>query len=133
MSGSRPYSATMLDHFRAPRNRVALPAPTIAQEGVNPLCGDRVRLELALDGDVVVDAGFTANACAICVASASVLTGLVKRAPLEDVETLTVDDLLTALDTRVSSARLQCVRLPLTVLLTAVQLYRASGQGPTAV
>ena len=124
MNVNGPYSATMLEHFRRPRNRVALAAPTIAQEGVNPLCGDRVRIELALDGDVVVDAGFTANACAICVASASVLTGLVKRAPLDDVETLTVDDVLAALDSRVSPSRLQCVRLPLTLLLTAIQLYR---------
>ena len=124
MSVNGPYSATMLDHFRRPRNRVALAEPTIAQEGVNPLCGDRVRVELALEGDVVVDAGFTANACAICVASASVLTGLVKQAPLDDVETLTVDDILAVLDTRVSPSRLQCVRLPLTLRLTAIPVYR---------
>ena len=124
MTVNGPYSTTMLDHFRRPRNRVALAAPTIAQEGVNPLCGDRVRVELALEGDVVVDAGFAANACAICVASASVLTGLVKQAPLDDVETLTVEDILAVLDTRVSPSRLQCVRLPLTLLLTAIQVYR---------
>ena len=124
MSTNGPYSATMLDHFRRPRNRVALAAPTIAQEGVNPLCCDRVRVELLLEDDVVIDAGFTANACAICVASASVLTGLVKQAPLDDVETLTIDDILAVLDSRVSPARLQCVRLPLTLLLGAIQIHR---------
>jgi len=46
-----PYSATILDHFKQPRNRGSLPAPTVAQEGTNPLCGDRVRIELALDGE----------------------------------------------------------------------------------
>src|SRR5687767_3608898 len=72
-----PYSPTMLDHFKRPRNRGTLPSPTVSQEGTNPLCGDRVRIELTLEGDVVTAARFTANACAICVAASSMLTELV--------------------------------------------------------
>ena len=80
-----PYSPTILEHFKNPRNRGALASPTVSQEGTNPLCGDRVRIELKLDGDIVIDARFTANACAICVASSSMLTELVRGAALEDV------------------------------------------------
>ena len=115
-----PYSPTMLDHFKRPRNRGALMSPTVSQEGSNPLCGDRVRIELVLEGDVVTDARFTANACAICVASASMLTELVRGAPLEDVETLTVSELIAQLKSEIPASRLACVRLPLTVLHTGL-------------
>lgn len=121
-----PYSPTILEHFKHPRNRGALPAPTVSQEGTNPLCGDRVRIELALDGDVVVEARFTANACAICVAASSMLTELVRGAPLEDVETLTVPELISQLKSDIPASRLACVRLPLTVLHTGLLRHTRS-------
>ena len=112
-----PYSPTMLDHFKRPRNRGPLPSPTVSQEGTNPLCGDRVRIELALDGDVVTAARFTANACAICVAASSMLT------ELEDLETLTVPELIAQLKSDIPPSRLACVRLPLTVMHTGLLRY----------
>ena len=118
-----PYSATILEHFKHPRNRGALSSPTVSQEGTNPLSGDRVRIELALEGDLVKDARFSANACAICVAAASMLTELVRGAPLEDVETLTVPELITQLKSDIPASRLACVRLPLTVLHTGLLRY----------
>lgn len=120
-----PYSPTILEHFKRPRNRGSLPAPSVAQEGTNPLCGDRVRIELALDGDVVAEARFTANACAICVAAASVLTELVRGAPLEDVASFTVAELIVQLKSEIPASRMACVRLPVTVLHTGLQLHAA--------
>jgi molybdenum cofactor cytidylyltransferase len=128
-----PYSQTLISHFRDPRNQGRIREPTITQEGANPLCGDRVRIELRLEDGVVRDAGFTANACAICVASASMLTDVVRNAPLDEVETLTVDDLLRLLKAQIPPARLNCVRLPLTVLHTGVLQYRAGGRPATTV
>lgn len=104
--------------------------PTISEEGVNRLCGDRVRIELRLDRTRVVDARFSANACALCVAAASILTELVKGAPLDEVDTLTIDDLLRALGTDVPEGRRNCVRLPLTVLHAGVMLHRRAHQLP---
>ena len=124
-----PYSDLILEHFRRPLNQGPLLDATISQEGTNPVCGDRVRIELLLDGDIVRDARFTANACAVCVASASVLTSLVQRAPLDEVETLTVADLMRALDASLPAARAGCVSLPLTVMHTGVMLYRISEAG----
>ena len=121
-----PYSPTILDHFKHPRNRGTLVSPTVSQEGTTPLCGDRVRIELALNGDMVSEARFTANACAICVAASSMLTELVRGAPLEDVETLTVPELITQLKSDIPASRLACVRLPLTVLHTGLLRYTRS-------
>lgn len=127
-----PYGPILIEHFRRPRNKGSLVDPTIAQEGTNPLCGDRVRIEMRLEGSVVIEARFTANACALCVASASVLTELVAHAPLDEVDTLTVDDLLRALQAQVPASRLNCIRLPLTVLHTGVLLYRQEHHLPHA-
>ena len=131
---ANPYGPTLLQHFRAPKHRGTVRNPSIQQEGTNPLCGDRVRIEMLVENDVVVDAKFTANACAICVAATDVLTGLVQRAPLDEIATLTVADLLRALDAEIPGARMSCVRLPLTVMHGGVQLYRQRGgaelQGP---
>lgn len=119
-----PYGETIFEHFRRPRNQGALVEPTISQEGSNPLCGDRVRVELRLNGDTVEAAGFTANACAVCVAAASVLTDLIRGAHIEDVATLTSDELLRALGAELPRARVSCATLPLTVLHTGVTLHR---------
>ena len=119
MSGGA-YGPVVLEHFRRPRNRGHLQAPSMSQEGVNPLCGDRVRIELRIDGDIVREARFSANACAICVAAASILTELIHDAPLEDIGSFTVDELVAALKADIPRTRLQCVRLPLTVLHTGL-------------
>jgi nitrogen fixation protein NifU and related proteins len=95
----------------------------VSQEGTNPLCGDRVRIELVLDADVVVEARFTANACAICIAASSMLTELVRGAPLEDVESLSVPELIAQLKSEIPNSRMACVRLPLTVLHTGLLRY----------
>jgi nitrogen fixation NifU-like protein len=123
VSLSVPYGPKILEHFRKPRNRGALPGAQVSQEGHNPLCGDRVRIELLLDGDVIENARFTANACAVCVAAASVMTELIRGAPLEDVASLTLPEVLAALEADLPSARLACARLPLTVLHTALTLH----------
>lgn len=120
---SRPYGEKVLEHFRRPRNRRAMVSPTVSQEGSNPLCGDRIRMEVQLDGDMVTDAAFTANACALCVAAASVLTELVRGAPLEDIQSLTVSDLMGQLKSDIPAARMACVKLPLTVLHTGLQIH----------
>lgn len=119
-----PYSARILEHFRSPRNRRTIDRPTISQEGSNPLCGDRVRLELLVEASIVREAGFTADACAVCIAAASVLTELVSGAPLDEIETLTTDDIVRQLDAALPRARVACAALPLTVLHSGLAMYR---------
>jgi molybdenum cofactor cytidylyltransferase len=127
-----PYGKILVDHFRHPRNRGSMSQPTVSEEGVNRLCGDRVRIELRLDGSRVTEAMFSANACALCVASASVLTGLATGAPLDEVDTLTVEDLLRTLGADVPESRRNCIRLPLTVLHAGVMLHRRANRLPAA-
>ena len=123
-----PYSPALMERFRRPRNRGSLRHPTITEEGSNPLCGDRVRFDMLLEGERVRDARFSANACAICSASADQLADLVRNAYLDEVETLTVQDLLNALKATIPQARMNCLRLPLTVMHVAIKRYREQGK-----
>ena len=69
------YRELILDHSRNPRNFGKLANATHTAEGINPLCGDKLRLYLLLDDqDQVNDAKFEGTGCAISVASASLLT-----------------------------------------------------------
>jgi nitrogen fixation protein NifU and related proteins len=70
----------VLEHGKRPRHRGPLAAPTHAADGDNPLCGDAVRVEVAVRAGVLTAVGFTGESCAIATASASLmserLTGL---------------------------------------------------------
>ncbi|MGH8243670.1 MAG: iron-sulfur cluster assembly scaffold protein, partial [Steroidobacteraceae bacterium] len=64
------YRDVIVDHNRSPRNRGRLPAPTHHAEGDNPLCGDRLRLDVDVAGDLIRDLRFEGSGCAISTASA---------------------------------------------------------------
>jgi nitrogen fixation NifU-like protein len=82
------YQEVILDHNRKPRNYGALPDATHHAEGHNPLCGDRIDVALNLDGDRIGAVGFEGESCAICKASASMMTVAVKGRSRAEAETL---------------------------------------------
>jgi nitrogen fixation protein NifU and related proteins len=80
------YQEVILDHNRKPRNFRKLASPTRGAEGYNPLCGDRVTVEIALEGDMIRDVGFQGSGCAISRASASLMTADIKGKPVAEAE-----------------------------------------------
>ena len=72
------YQEVVLEHKRAPRNFGLLTSPTHQAQGTNPSCGDRIAVQLQLQGDQVADIRFTGQGCAICIASTSLMTEAVK-------------------------------------------------------
>jgi nitrogen fixation NifU-like protein len=73
------YQEVILDHGRDPRNH-RRPADANRQaEGNNPICGDTLVVYLTIDGDGVIrDAAFEGKGCAISIASASLMTSMLK-------------------------------------------------------
>jgi nitrogen fixation NifU-like protein len=116
-----PYGDLVHEHSRRPRNYGALDGADVRGEVDNPLCGDRVRIELALDEDGTVRAArFQGDLCMIAKASASLLTELlIGRAP--EVEE---QQLLDALQAEIKPARRKCALLPLDALRAGVNDYR---------
>ncbi len=77
-----------MDHGRKPRNFGSVDGVTHSAEGFNTLCGDRVLVTLVMDGDVVKDIRFEGAGCAICMASASLMTQMVKGRSVDSVDEL---------------------------------------------
>ena len=74
------YQAVILDHNNNPRNYGKLTSANRHAEGVNPLCGDQVNVYFSLDDAAwVKEVGFEGRGCAICMASASIMTETVKH------------------------------------------------------
>lgn len=79
------YQEVIFDHYRRPRHFGHLPQPDRVAQGHNPLCGDRVQIELALDDSGVIrDIAFSGEGCAISTASASLLTEAVKGKHIDE-------------------------------------------------
>ncbi len=78
------YQQVILDHHKKPRNFRKLAEPTGAAEGYNPLCGDRVSVELELADGVIREVAFQGTGCAISRAAASVMTSEVRGKTPED-------------------------------------------------
>jgi len=121
------YSDVLLDHFRHPRNYGDLAAPDISYENFNPLCGDRIRIELKLNQTIVEEARFKGDGCAISTAAASLLTELIRGADIAEVAVISDDRLISALESDIKPARIQCALLPLEALRAGLKEY--TGQG----
>jgi nitrogen fixation NifU-like protein len=111
----------ILERFRHPRHFGELPGADAVHEDVNPLCGDRLRVELRFGADREVEAiRFQGDACAIATASADLLAEMVEGHPASDALRLERDALVTALGAPIRASRLGCVSLPLAVLRGAL-------------
>jgi nitrogen fixation NifU-like protein len=78
------YQETILDHSKRPRNCRAMADANRNAEGYNPLCGDKLKLYLKIEDDVVQDASFMGSGCAISTASASLMTESLKGKSREE-------------------------------------------------
>ena len=119
------YPSLVLEHFRRPRNKGRHPRPNASAEGANALCGDRIRIECEVSGARVVSLMFTGDACAICVASASLLSERVRGMTVADVMTIVDESVLDALEGAVPPARRRCATLPLDTLRHALSPFVA--------
>jgi len=82
------YQEVILDHYRRPRNKGALEAPTSHATLRNPLCGDEVDVQVKMSEGRVEDVRFGGQGCSISQASASMMTELVKGRTPEEVHAL---------------------------------------------
>ena len=111
------YSDVIRDRWRRPRHRGELPGANAVAEDVNPLCGDRVRMMLAVEPEGrIAEARFVGDSCAICTASADVVADLVAGRSRGEAASLDVADVLAVLQAEIRPTRMRCVTLPVSVL-----------------
>lgn len=115
------YQEHILDHYEDPFHRGTLPGATHAHEDKNPLCGDVVRIELALDDNgKIEDAYFTGEGCVISQASASMLLEALQGKTVEDVKKFSAEKMLELYGPRLTPNRQKCCLLSWKVLQSAV-------------
>lgn len=112
------YREYILEHAKHPHNFGTLEQPTFSHEELNPLCGDRVRMDVLVADDTVSDIRFSGRGCAISQASASILTDAVKGLSVEAAKQFTKEELLDLIGIPLATnpARLKCALLALKTL-----------------
>ena len=126
------YRDYILEHYRRPHNFGVIDEPTATFEGSNPLCGDRITLQLGIRDGVVERVGFTGRGCAISQASASLLTDEIKGKPVDVASSMTSSEVLDLLGIEISPARMKCALLSLETLQGALGPGAAKAPAPPA-
>ncbi|HIQ02223.1 MAG TPA: SUF system NifU family Fe-S cluster assembly protein [Anaerolineales bacterium] len=118
------YREHILDHYAHPRNRGRLEAPDIIADADDPSCGDQVHIEIALDPEGrIAQVAFEGEGCIVSMASASIFTEHIKGKSLEELASLTEEEVLAMLDAPVGSNRRRCALTPLTALRAGLRTY----------
>jgi nitrogen fixation protein NifU and related proteins len=119
------YREIILEHYRYPHNAGTLELPDISYEDSNPLCGDRIRIDLKMEGDVIADVRFQGRGCAISQAAASLLTDEIKGKSLDDVRAFGKDEMLDLIGIPLDKnpVRIKCALLGLKTLKAGVYEY----------
>lgn len=118
---SSPYRAHILDHFEHPRHRGHLAMPDHVGEADNPVCGDRVRMELQLDAaGHVSGVAFSGEGCVIAMATASMLAERALGERVEALRALSEQNVLAMLGVELGWARAQCAQVALRALQAAL-------------
>ena len=115
------YREQIIDRFKNPRHRGELDPHDYSYEDDNPLCGDRIRVDVRVDGQgIITEAAYSGEGCAISLASADLLTESVVGQSLDQVKSLGKEDLLEMLGIQLGPVRLKCALLSLKVLKAGV-------------
>lgn len=112
----------ILEHYESPYHRGKCPSATHSCDGVNSLCGDRISIQLRIDGcDIVQDAWFEGEGCCISQSAASMLVEWAMLHHIEGIRQFTADDMLKMFGAQLSPNRQQCCLLSWRVMLLALQ------------
>ncbi len=114
------YQEHILDHFEQPYHRGHCAGCTHAHEDDNPLCGDVVRLELAVGDGKINQAWFSGDGCCISQAAASMLAEAIEGKPLEEAKAFSGEDMLRLFGVRLTPNRQKCCLLSWRVLQGAL-------------
>ncbi|MGC8478478.1 MAG: Fe-S cluster assembly sulfur transfer protein SufU [Candidatus Micrarchaeia archaeon] len=114
------FAEQIISNYEHPHNKGKLEKPSVKHHEYNPTCGDELTLYLKIKNGKISDIKFEGDGCAISMASASMLTDMVKGKSLAEVEKMGVKDIIDLIGLDPGPARLKCATLSLRTLKEAV-------------
>ncbi len=115
------YREIIIDRYKTPLMKGTLDPNDYSYKDDNPLCGDEIRIDLRVDdAGKVTEAAFEGHGCAISMASADLLVESIVGKDLDEVKSLSKEDILEMLGIELSPVRLKCALLSLKVLKAGV-------------
>lgn len=115
------YRELIIERYKNPHHKGTLDPHDYSYEDDNPLCGDELRIDIRIDeNDVVTDAKFEGQGCAISMASADLLVENIVGKPLNEIKGMSKQDILELLGIELGPVRLKCALLSLKVLKAGV-------------
>lgn len=132
MLSRQDYIENILDHHDHPRNKRVLDPADLEASGGNPGCGDIVVMYANLDDeDRINEAGFQGEGCTISQAAASMLTEDLVGRTLDEVKSMSYQDVIDEMGREVVSTRTKCATLALTIMKGAVDRYLGEKRSAT--
>jgi len=123
------YRENILDHYKKPHHQGKLRGASCSGHATNPFCGDDITFYLKMDGNNVEEAWFDGHACAICTASASMLTDEVKGKAAAKARAIGKERVLALLGVSPGPTRLKCALLPLKAFKLALYSHLGKKMG----
>jgi nitrogen fixation protein NifU and related proteins len=122
------YAEEIVAHYEHPHNKGKLDGANASFHDFNPLCGDDITVYLIVENNVIKEAKFDGEGCAISIGSASMLTDELRGKRVPAVEKMGPKDIIEMLGIDPGPARLKCATLSLKAAQKALHLYSESGQ-----
>ncbi|MGC2310204.1 MAG: iron-sulfur cluster assembly scaffold protein [Candidatus Babeliaceae bacterium] len=126
MSHNILYSEKLLDHYRYPRNRGILDNPDFSTQVLNPSCGDSINCSGTIIDQKMSRIRFSGTGCVISQAAASLLSEQIVHRTIDQLNTLTKDDMLAFVGISLGPTRLRCALLALEALHQGLITYAQS-------
>jgi nitrogen fixation NifU-like protein len=125
IGGSDMYRQQILDHYKNPRNYGEIEDATYTHVGENPMCGDTIEMDVALDDDeeTIESVAFRGDGCAISQASASMLSTRLEGMALDELREMDRDDIIDMLGVEISPMRVKCAVLAEKVAQDGAEIY----------
>ena len=105
------YKQYIIDRYHQPLHRGNLELVTLKAEEVNSLCGDKIMFQIYIDGNVIMDASWLGEGCAISLAAADMLVDLVKGKTRDEVLGIADNDVFSMLGVELKPSREKCALL----------------------
>lgn len=115
------YREKLLDHYQNPRNFGKKIAADASFEVENTNCGDKVKISLQVEDQIIKDVSYQAEGCAIAIAAASIFSEYLIGKKIEKVVKMDIDKLLDILEVTLTISRIKCAAISLEATQNALQ------------